>query len=85
MHAQTNKKKKKKNWAPFSNILVLTSMLVTAHEVEMASWKLPADTAERGLTTDSLLERGLSKPESMLLSELLLFRLLVRESSIGAL
>lgn len=61
-------------------------MLVTAHEVAIASPKVFVGRGrERGLTTDSFLERGLSKPESMLLSELLLLRVLVRGSSIGAL
>lgn len=65
----------------------LTSMLVTLlQDVAMASQKLPGGGGrERGLTTDSLLVSGLSKPESMLLSELLLLRLRVRGSSIGAL
>lgn len=61
-------------------------MLVTAHEVAIASPKVLAGRGrERGLTTDSFLESGLSKPESMLLSELLLLRVLARGSSIGAL
>ena len=63
-------------------------MLVTAHEVAIASPKVLAGRGrERGLTMDSFLERGLSKPESMLLSELLLLSVLVhvRGSSIGAL
>ena len=51
----------------------------------MASQKLPGGGGrDRGLTTDSLFDRGLSNPESMLLSELLLFRLL-RGSSMAAL
>ena len=58
-------------------------MLVTEHEVEMASPKLPGGRGrERGLTSASFFERGLSKPESMLLSELLR---LLRGSSIVAL
>lgn len=52
----------------------------------MASQKLPEGTGkDRGLTIASLLANGLSKPESMLLSELLLLRLLVRGNSIDAL
>ena len=60
-------------------------MLVTLQEVVMASQRLPGGGRDSGLTTDSLLESGLSNPESMLLSELLLSRLLVRGSSMGAL
>ena len=61
-------------------------MLVTLQEVVMASQRLPGGGGrERGLTIDSLLDSGLSNPESMLLSELLLLRLLVRGSSMGAL
>ena len=61
-------------------------MLVTVHEVAMASQKVPGGRGrESGLTTESFFESGLSKPESILLSELLELRFLVRGSSIGAL
>ena len=58
-------------------------MVVSAPLVAMASLKLEVDARLTGLMLP--LPKGLSKPESMLDSELLEFRLRVSGSSIGAL